>query len=46
VRQRSKEAKTMKKFVALYMTPIAGMDEMRRNMTPERMKEMSDSWAK
>ena len=46
MRQRSKGAKMMKKFIALYMTPIAGMDEIRKNMTPERVKEMNESWLK
>jgi hypothetical protein len=36
----------MKKFVAIYMAPVAAMDELRRTRTPERMKEFSDSWMK
>ena len=36
----------MKKFVAIYMAPIAAMDELRKNRSPERMKEIDDSWMK
>jgi hypothetical protein len=36
----------MKKFVAIYMAPIAEMDKLRANSTPERMKEVDDSWMK
>ena len=36
----------MKKFVALYMAPVAGVDQARQNMTPERAKEMTDGWRK
>jgi hypothetical protein len=40
------EEHTMKKFVAIYMAPIAAMDELRKNRSPERMKEIDDSWMK
>lgn len=33
----------MKKFLALYMAPTAGLDAM-KNATPEEMKEWGDSW--
>jgi hypothetical protein len=36
----------MKKFVALYMAPVAGLDEMRKNTSPEQMKEWTDGWTK
>jgi len=36
----------MKKFVAIYMAPVAAMDEIRKNRSPARMKEFNDSWMK
>jgi hypothetical protein len=36
----------MKKFVAVYMAPVAEMDKLRKTRTPERMKEFNDSWMK
>jgi len=36
----------MKKFVALYMAPVAGLDEMRKNTSPQQMKEWNESWMK
>jgi hypothetical protein len=34
----------MKKFIALYMAPVAAMDEMRKNPNPEKDKKWMDSW--
>ena len=36
----------MKKFVAIYMAPVAAMDEIRKTRSPERMKAFNDSWMK
>lgn len=36
----------MKKFVALYMAPIAEMDKMMKSSTPEDMKKGMDDWMK
>ena len=36
----------MKKFVAIYMAPVAAMDEIRKTRSAERMKEFNDSWMK
>jgi hypothetical protein len=44
-----REEHTMKKFVAIYMAPVAAMDELRRTRSPERVKEFNDSsmkWVK
>lgn len=34
----------MKKFIVLYMMPIATMDEMMKNSTPEQRKASMDGW--
>ena len=34
----------MKKFLALYMAPIASLDEMMKNSTPDGMKKGMDEW--
>ena len=34
----------MKKFVAFYMMPIASIDEMMKNNTPEQQKAGMDNW--
>ena len=34
----------MKKFIALYMVPIASIDEMMANTTPEQRKASMDGW--
>src|SRR6516162_10083576 len=44
--RHDRRRKLMKKFVALYMAPVAEMDQARQNMTPERAKEMTDGWRK
>ena len=34
----------MKKYVAIYMTPSAALEEMQKNTNPEQMKAMLESW--
>ena len=34
----------MKKFLALYMTPSALMEEWEKNLPPGEMKEVMDAW--
>ena len=34
----------MKKFLALYMIPIASIDEMMKNSTPAERQEAMDDW--
>ena len=34
----------MQKFIALYMIPVASMDEMMKNSTPEQRQAGMDSW--
>lgn len=34
----------MKKFLVLYMAPLAEMEKMMQNSTPEQMKEGMDEW--
>ena len=34
----------MKKFVAIYMTPSAALQEMQKNTTPEQMAKMTEGW--
>jgi hypothetical protein len=36
----------MKKFVAIYMAPMAEIDKFRTSSSPERLKEVNDSWMK
>src|SRR5258708_711163 len=36
----------MKKFVALYMAPVAEMDKMMKDSTPEDQKKGMDAWIK
>jgi hypothetical protein len=36
----------MKKFMALYMAPVAEMQEMMRSATPDQMKAGMEDWAK
>ena len=34
----------MKNYIALFMAPIAGLDEMKKSTDPKRMTEMNDRW--
>ncbi|MDD2786350.1 MAG: hypothetical protein PHS79_05720 [Patescibacteria group bacterium] len=36
----------MKKFLAIYMAPIAELDKMMQNTSKEQMKEMDATWLK
>ncbi len=36
----------MEKFLVLYMAPVASIEEMMKNMTPEQGKEGMEEWKK